>query len=221
VVEVLREDVEFAKWITWVLTALVDEEIPVAFVSTPQFTVAQQLTAEKSKWREAQLTGRIAHFEQLPESLSVEDLEAVARAWLPSADNKSIEILVSYAEASDKYLQAIGALAQRAIYLAKKDGRETPTAKDIKEALRAGVIPSDSAIATATEQAINRIRGRQFRRDSTAARLRESRVRESATLQDPFISGSQGERGEPCKALIPDKVFGRKGNRNHEESVVT
>ena len=150
----------------WILTALVDEGIPIALVSTPQFTVAQQLTAEKSKWREAQLTGRIDHFEQLPELLSAVDLEAVAKVCLPEADDQSIELLVTYAQASDKYLQAIGSLVQRASFLANKSGRAVPTYKDLKIALESSVIPSDNAIVAATEAAKAHVHGRPLSRGS-------------------------------------------------------
>lgn len=51
--------------LTWILTALVDEGIPVAFVATPQFSISQQLTVERSKWQDGQLAGRIKHFERL------------------------------------------------------------------------------------------------------------------------------------------------------------
>jgi hypothetical protein len=211
--------------LTWVLTALVDEDIPVALVSTPQFTVAQQLTSEKSKWREAQLTGRIAHFEQLPQTLSVSDLQAVARTWLPDADTTSLELLVNYAEASDKYLQAIGALTQRAIYLAKKEGRSSPTAKDIKEALRAGVIPSDSAIAEATQLAMDHVRGRRGSKRSTAAALRASRIYAEAELDlgastDSALQDSDIRDTKPTP-LIPDRNFTRPSGANSKAVSMT
>jgi hypothetical protein len=194
--------------ITWILTALVDEEIPVAFISTPQFTVAQRLTAEKSKWREAQLTGRIAHFEPLPEVLSSEDLAAVARVWLPGADAASLELLVTYAEASDKYIQAIGSLAQRAIYLAKKGGREKPTLKDIKEALQTGVIPSDNAIGAAMESAAAKVHPRVGRRPSTVGTARASKIRTSKIEDEPLVPVIE-LRQDAGDSLVPDRNFSR------------
>ena len=175
--------------ITWLLTSLVDEGVPVALISTPQFSLTQQITAERSKWRDAQLTGRIMHFEKLPDELSEADLRAVARSFLPDADERTITMAVRYAEASDKYLQGIDALTKRGIYLANRAGRETPSHGDLKEAMETGVIPSDRAMVTAIEGAREHLHGksRRKRRTQSEATVRQQPAEPPPSPPEPFV----------------------------------
>jgi hypothetical protein len=134
--------------INWILTQLVNMGVPVAIITTPQFTRSQQ-AVEKNGWSSEQLIGRILHYERLPDKLTDDDLGAVAGYWMPSGDEEAIGALIDYAKSSAKYLQAVEALVKCSRYLASKKGRAEPTYQDVLAALNDGVIPSDNALAAA------------------------------------------------------------------------
>lgn len=123
------------------MTALLNHDVPVAAVTTPQFMRCQKEIERRTSWTSEQFIGRIGHFERLPPSLSEADLRAVAGALLVGADKRSIKALVLYAQASAKYLAGIDTVICRAEYLAEKDGRERVDYRDIKRAITEGVIP--------------------------------------------------------------------------------
>jgi len=135
--------------INWMLTQLVNMGVPVAIVTTPQFTKSQENLVRHGGWSSEQFIGRIGHYQRLPDLLSEADLEGVARHWLPGACAKSIRVLVTYAQSSEKYLQGIESLARRARFNARKANRETPSLQDVAAALKEGVVPSDNALGAA------------------------------------------------------------------------
>ncbi|HOC57904.1 MAG TPA: AAA family ATPase [Verrucomicrobiota bacterium] len=135
--------------INWIMTALVNYGVPVGLVTTPQFLRSQKKVEQKSCWTSEQFIGRIGHYQKLPDSLGEADLAKVASALLPEGDSKSFELLVTYAQASAKYLAGIESAVRRARYLARKEGRERVVCADIRRAIKDGVIPSDSALAQA------------------------------------------------------------------------
>lgn len=137
--------------INWIMTALVNYGVPVGLIATPQFLKTQKVVESKTRWTSEQFTGRIYHYEPLPESLSEKDLSKVASALLPEGDDTSVEILVRYAQASAKYLAGIEAVVRRARYIAKRDGRDKVNRTDIKNAVKESVMPSDSALAQSSE----------------------------------------------------------------------
>jgi hypothetical protein len=163
---------ELPKRINWINTALVNHGVPVALVTTPQFFVAHSSTVEKAHWNSDQFDGRLMHYERLPESLSKEDLAAVAKSLLPEGDSATIRGLVAYAQASAKYLAGIGAVVTRARYLASRAERAEVTAADVRRAMQESVIPSDKALAETVQKAVGR----------TA--LKRRRTRNAEPLQD-------------------------------------
>ncbi len=132
--------------INWIMTALVNYGVPVALVTTPQFTRAQKVVERRTHWASEQFIGRIAHYQKLPDYLDEQDLKAVARSLLPEGDRKSIETLVAYAQASAKYLAGIDAAVRRARFLVAKEYRTAVSFADIKLTIQENVIPSDSAL---------------------------------------------------------------------------
>lgn len=135
--------------VNWILTALVNNGVPVALVTTPQFLRNQKEFETRTRWTSEQLTGRIGHYEPLPPVLTPDDLQKVAIAILPDATAQTIEALVVYAQASEKYLAGIRHAVDRAGFIARKDGREQIQFSDVKRALKDAVIPSDTAFANA------------------------------------------------------------------------
>jgi hypothetical protein len=135
--------------INWILNALVNKNVPVALITTPQFIKTQKVVEARTNWTSEQFIGRIGHYQKLPDSLAEGDLSKVASALLPEGDETSLEILVRYAQSSAKYLAGIEAVVRRARYLAKQDSRAKVTRADIKLAIQQSVIPSDSALTQA------------------------------------------------------------------------
>lgn len=139
--------------INWLLTQLVNMGVPVAIVTTPQFTKSQEALVQHGGWSSEQFIGRISHYERLPSELAESDLAAVARFWLPTGEEDAIQLLTGYARSSEKYLQGIESLVRRARFLASKAGRGQPTFIDVAEALEGGVVPSDKSLAAALANA--------------------------------------------------------------------
>lgn len=135
--------------LSWIMTVLQNNNVPVAICSTPQFMRSQRAYTAATQWSSEQFIGRIAHFEKLPESVPQADLEAVARKLLPEADARCIAGLVSYATVTDKGLAAIEFTEKRARYLAGKAGRCSPTTEDVVQAIQQSGLPSESALAQA------------------------------------------------------------------------
>lgn len=135
--------------VNWIMTALVNYGVPVALIATPQFLKTQKMVEEKTRWTSEQFTGRLGHYEPLPQTVSDADLQKVAGALLPEGDASSLETLVVYAKSSAKYLAGIEAAVRRARYLAKLEGRDKAARADIKRVIRESVIPSDNALAIA------------------------------------------------------------------------
>jgi hypothetical protein len=137
------------KRVNWLLTALVNYGVPVAMIATPQFLRTQKEVEKNSGWTSEQLIGRIYHFVPLPGSLSASDLQAVARSLVPEANEKTIELLVCYAQGSKKYLAGIDAVVKRARFVAQEQGRAQLKFADVAGAIKESVMPSDSALSEA------------------------------------------------------------------------
>jgi hypothetical protein len=135
--------------VNWLMTALTNNGVPVALITTPQFMRSQKEIELRTCWTGEQFTGRIGHYQKLPDALTTGDLESVARSFLPDSDARSIEMLVLYAQNSAKYLAGITAAVGRAQFIAKRAGRQRIELKDVKCAIKESVIPSDSAFAAA------------------------------------------------------------------------
>ena len=137
--------------INWLMTALINKGVPVALITTPQFFRSQTEIERQTCWTSEQFTGRIGHYEKLPDTLLRTDLEAVARALLPGGDVRSIKAVTLYAEASKKLLAGIETVADRAKFLASRAQRQAVIFDDIKRALEESAIPSDRTFTDAIQ----------------------------------------------------------------------
>jgi hypothetical protein len=133
--------------VNWIMTALVNQGVPVALVTTPQFYVAQKRVEKLTGWTSEQFIGRIGHVERLNGRLEKADLLAVSRALLPEGDGATLKGLVAYAILSKKNLASIEAIVKRARWLAGQDGRNAVSAVDVRTAMQESIMPSDNALA--------------------------------------------------------------------------
>ena len=140
--------------INWIMTALVNHNVPVLLISTAQFYISQKRVEGLTGWASEQFTGRIGHVERLPERVGKSDLQAVAKALLPQAGLTAWQALAAYAQLSKRHLASIEAIAKRANWLAAQDGRSGATASDVSRAMKESVIPSDTALASSLAPAL-------------------------------------------------------------------
>ena len=140
----------YPKRIEWVMS-MANQGVAICLICTPQFLERQHLFAQNKGWNSAQFIGRLGDYKQLPAELSLEDLTAVAGAVLPEADSKTLRALAAYARTSARYLAAIDAIAKRARYNAQRAGRELASTEDVRTAMQASVIPSDSNLVRAID----------------------------------------------------------------------
>ena len=107
----------------WLMAGIVNKNVPCAIITTPQWFNAQRRMEERNFWNSAQLRGRIGHYEELPNQILPEDMQAVARYMLPAGCPDSIACLIAAAEATQTYLAGMKSIVSRAVYEA---GGKTP-----------------------------------------------------------------------------------------------
>lgn len=176
--------------LNWIMTALVNHGVPVALITTPLFMRAQKRIEQKTYWTGEQFTGRIGHYQRLPDSLSAADLAAVARVQLPEGDETTIDLLIAYAASSAKYLAGIECAVSRARFLAKRDSRSKVSRADIRHAIQEAAIPSDNALAAALADAPGR---RQSARPLVSERLPTRGKPLAAPLQPARKAGAESD----------------------------
>ena len=182
--------------VNWIMTALVNCNVPVALVTTPQFYASQQRVERLTGWTSEQFIGRIGHIERLPSKLGRADLVKVAKALLPAADTAAWVALAAYADMSKKHLASIDAISKRAAWLASQDGKQSATAAYVRRAMKESVIPSDTALAESLAPAWQR------RRNSFARLPREARGYAAATGPSiPMVDDSRSLITEPRGSL--------------------
>jgi AAA domain len=145
--------------INWVMM-LVDQGVAVSLIVTPQFFRSKEAIEKTSCWAADQFIGRIGHYEKLPDALSPDDLHAVASVLLPGGNSDSVKALALYAQSSGKYLGGMDAIAERARFICKKDGRQKIEFRDVKRAIQESVTPSDEALKAALANASGQKRRR-------------------------------------------------------------
>ncbi len=139
----------FPKRIEWV-RFMSDQGVHFVLLSTPQFIDELKAKKDEARWESGQLQGRL-FYERLPDRLSNDEVKAVAAAQIPEADRETIEAIVDYANRSAQYLAAVETIADKARYIASKDGRDTAIAEDFADAIRDSVLRCDSNLVSALE----------------------------------------------------------------------
>jgi len=142
--------------ISWLLQ-MVNQGASFAMLVTPNnWTVSRQNYVQKSRWQDAQLIGRIERHVILPDTLSTNDLERVALAWLPSGSRREIEVLADTAALSQKYLAAITHAVKQAAFIARQDCRENICFDDVCQAVKSSLSPGDETLAAAVKASRSR-----------------------------------------------------------------
>jgi hypothetical protein len=158
----LRE--AFPGRLAWVLDQA-DKGAKVCMISGPQFFM-QQRACEKMGWNSPELRNRILHYSNLPDSLGIEDLQAVARVMLPEADETSLAAVAIYS-LSGRYLAALEAVAKRAQFVAQQNGRSQRTSSDVRAALK--FVSGSDALLIQSSSETKPVSGRGRNRQPTPA----------------------------------------------------
>lgn len=170
--------------IAW-LMAQINQGVPIALVTTPQF-FGDLRHSKKRGWNFAQFEGRVGHYEPLPDELSDSDLELVARATLPEGSAKAVRLLAVHAKASTGYLASIDFAVKRARFIAEGAGRSQVTDGDIAQAITESK-GAESALSDAMH-----FEGRAARRASQSRRAVPAKGPSLAV--EPPHSGERGQQ---------------------------
>ncbi len=135
------------KRIDWLRLSLIDKGVPVVLISTPQFYKQCEKFEKALEWNSRQLKGRVNLHEQLPSELSSQDLEAIAKHKLPTADRDTIRLLREVSESLEEYVSSVENIVKRANYFAKKRGEAEAGPAEILDAVNE-IIPEDPQSAT-------------------------------------------------------------------------
>ncbi len=121
--------------LNWIRTEIVDRGLPLGLAMTPQaFKGAIDRYVKKTRYDMTQFFGRDFLPCALPDTLSEEDLIAVARIHLPEMGESALGYIANQARLSQNYLQAVEAIARRVRYLIQKHGG-TFRVRDLKTAV--------------------------------------------------------------------------------------
>jgi hypothetical protein len=133
----------------WVRTQIVDRNVPVALVTTPQAIGQRVAKFQKATgYNFSQFFGRIMLNLVLPNELDKDDLLAVARIQGADIAEKFHPFIVGRAMQSEGYLMAIKAICCRARFIAQRDSHPAVTFADV-ELAASEVMPTSSAPAAA------------------------------------------------------------------------
>ncbi|MFT3869261.1 MAG: ATP-binding protein [Nibricoccus sp.] len=151
------------KRLDWLRTALIDFNVPIALVSTPQFFTQQCDRFRKAGWNSNQIQRRLTRLVRLPESLSKEDVLGVVARNFPEVPLRTAKEIAAVALLSVGYLTTIVSLRKRFDFLSSRRPSTAPAdllreILDEKSAeLDLAVQPVEKPVATPT-QAICRVR---------------------------------------------------------------
>jgi hypothetical protein len=110
------------KRVDWLRTALIDNGVPVAIISTPQYFANQCNRFRQGGWNASQIQRRLAHTERLPEKLSLADMQAVIRLHFPEIQKTQVLDIAILATGSLGFVGAIGHLRKRLDFLVSRKG---------------------------------------------------------------------------------------------------
>ena len=148
--------------VDWIDTAICNQGVPVALVTTPQFIVCMTRAADQVEWNFRQFRRRVKRWVKLPATNSEDDIKAVARNVFKKADAKAISKIVGYALLSKRDLSAVGDVASEVRAMLGTDDLTKATVDHVHRAIYGFLLPSDKAFMEGMETA--RSTGRKSRR---------------------------------------------------------
>jgi hypothetical protein len=190
----------------WILTALINNGVPMVLITTPQFVTTQKRVEKNTGWTSEQFKGRIKRFVNLPTELPEKDLEAVARFHLPDASDATIVNLVSYAMTMQTYIAGMVNAIDEARYDAKKSGRTKLTYDDIEKVISGPAGKTNEALALAYDADDRRRQSRRVERLTRAPMIGRA---PTSRLQDVCRPRAMSTDLPPCRNSVPAPANGK------------
>jgi hypothetical protein len=174
--------------VDWVDTAVCNQGVPIALVTTPQFIVCMTRAADQVEWNYRQFRRRVKRWVKLPATNSEEDIKAVARNVFKKADARIISKIAGYALLSKRDLSAVGDVADEVRAMLGTEDLSKASLDHVHRAIYDFLLPSDKTFLEGMEAA-----------RSTS---RKSRPRPAPVLPD--VTDSELESApEPMRPIIP------------------
>ena len=131
--------------VDWIDTAICNQGVPIALVTTPQFIVCMTRAADQVEWNYRQFRRRVKRWVKLPEKNTEEDIRAVARSVFKKADSRTVSKIVGYALLPEGYrdLSAIGDVANEVRAMLGTDDLSKATLEHVHRAIYDFLLPSD------------------------------------------------------------------------------
>jgi hypothetical protein len=129
--------------VDWIDTAICNQGVPIALVTTPQFIVCMTRAADQVEWNYRQFRRRVKRWEKLPAANSEEDIKAVARNVFRKADARTISKIAGYALLSKRDLSAVGDVASEVRAMLGTDDLSGATLDHVHRAIYDYLLPSD------------------------------------------------------------------------------
>ena len=183
--------------VDWIDTAICNQGIPIALVTTPQLIVCMTRAADQVEWNYRQFRRRVKRWVKLPAANSEEDIKAVARNVFKKADARVISKIVGYSLLSKRDLSAVGDVASEVRALLGTDDLSKTTLEHVLRAIYDFLLPSDKTFQE--DMAAARNTGRKSRRMATPI------LPDSVEAQiEPALAGSVGQaRGGTGRTSAP------------------
>jgi len=179
--------------INWLNTSCFNHGVPVALVATNEFHRRRKVIERNTSWSSEQLSGRIGRAFDLPAAPTVEDMFLVAQKVLPAANEQVLKTVVTYATASQRYLQAISDVRDDARLICEDAGRSEITAADLAKAIKVYRLPSDEIMRRHNEPEI-----KPRRKGTVETPAPSPAIREAAPINEP-ISPSARRTAAPLQ----------------------
>jgi hypothetical protein len=141
--------------VDWIDTAICNQGVPVALVTTPQFIVCMTRAADQVEWNYRQFRRRVKRWEKLPAANSEDDIKSVARNVFKKADARIISKIVGYALLSKRDLSAVGDVADEVRAMLGTEDLSNATLDHVHRAIYDFLLPSDKAFLEGMDAARN------------------------------------------------------------------
>jgi len=131
--------------VDWIDTAICNQGIGIALVTTPQFIVCMTRAADQVEWNYRQFRRRVKRWVKLPAVNPEADIKSVARSVFPKADAGMISKIAGYALLSKRDLSAVGDVADEVRAMLESDDLSLAKPEHIQRAIYEFLIPSDKS----------------------------------------------------------------------------
>jgi hypothetical protein len=129
--------------VDWIDTAICNQGVGIALVTTPQFIACMTRAADQVEWNYRQFRRRVARWTTLPAQNTEADIKTVARSVFKNADAQMVSKIAGYALLSKRDLSAVGDVADEVRAMLGTDDLSKATIRHIDRAIHEFLLPSD------------------------------------------------------------------------------